>query len=46
LYVHAQIQGDTIRLLRMGLKDEQQKDVNWCHAWVREFRKQQNNEGG
>lgn len=42
LYLHLQIQGDVIRVLRIGLKDEQQKDVNWCHDWVRRFRDGQN----
>lgn len=41
LYIFAQIVGGTIKILTIGDKSTQRKDVNWCHQWVREFKAKQ-----
>lgn len=41
LYIFAQIVGGTIKILTIGDKSTQKKDVNWCHQWVREFKAKQ-----
>lgn len=45
LYIHAMIVGGEIRILTIGDKDSQKKDINWCHEWVRTFRKQKDDTG-
>ena len=39
LYVYARIEGGDIKVLTVGDKDTQKKDVKWCHEWVRKNRK-------
>lgn len=34
LYVHLLITGGEIRVLTIGDKDSQQRDIRWCHEWV------------
>ena len=41
LYIHAMIVGGEIRVLTIGDKDTQSRDVGWCHEWVRGFRNSQ-----
>lgn len=38
LYIFARITGGVIKVLRIGDKSTQAKDVNWCHQWAREFK--------
>jgi len=38
LYIFARITGGRIKVLKIGDKSTQQKDVRWCHQWVREFK--------
>lgn len=38
LYIFARITGGVIKVLTIGDKSTQQRDVRWCHQWSREFK--------